>query len=151
MTTGSQHELTTTEAALSKIRTMGGRVTNLRRNIFDVVFSQDRHWTAEDLANEVRKKSPEAHLSTIYRNLDELEKLGLLTHSHLGHGPATYHLANDLHVHLICDTCENSIELDNFIVQKFSESIFKQYKFNMHGHHFAISGLCRNCSSSGSI
>ena len=40
-----------------------------------------------------RPKAPDVHLSTIYRNLEELEHLGLISHSHLGHGPSSYLLA----------------------------------------------------------
>ncbi len=45
------------------------------------------------------------HESTVYRFLDELERLGVVDHVHLGHGPAVYHLASDAHHHLVCDRC----------------------------------------------
>ena len=52
------------------------------------------HRTAEELAGEVQAQGARRHISTIYRNLEELERLGVIVHSHLGHGPATYHLAS---------------------------------------------------------
>ena len=54
--------------------------------------------------------APEVHISTIYRNLDDLERLGVVVHAHLGHGPATYHLAAGAHGHFVCEECGAMIE-----------------------------------------
>ena len=50
-------------------------------------------------------------MSTIYRNLDDMERLGVVTHAHLGHGPAVYHLASTAHGHLVCEGCGTAIEV----------------------------------------
>ena len=134
-----------TDLVLEKIRECGGRVTSIRRLIFEVALSQDRHWTAEDLARAVNQISPDTHLSTIYRNLEELEKMGILIHSHLGHGPATYHLADQAHGHLCCDKCESLIELDIDITAELSSTILKRYGFSIDQHHFALTGKCSSC------
>jgi Fur family ferric uptake transcriptional regulator len=51
------------------------------------LFASPRHRTAEDLAAEVQAEAPDVHLSTVHRNLEELERLGVVTHVHLGDGP----------------------------------------------------------------
>ena len=61
------------------------------------------HRTAEELGAEVQAIAPDVHMSTIYRNLDDLERLGVVVHAHLGHGPATYHLAAGAHGHFVCE------------------------------------------------
>jgi Fe2+ or Zn2+ uptake regulation protein len=35
----------------------------------------------------VQAEAPDVHLSTVHRNLEELERLGVVTHVHLGDGP----------------------------------------------------------------
>jgi Fe2+ or Zn2+ uptake regulation protein len=50
------------------------------------------------------------HLSTIYRNLEELEHVGVISHSHLGHGPSSYLLASHAHAHFVCADCGTMIE-----------------------------------------
>ncbi len=47
----------------------------------------------------------DVHMSTIYRFLDELEELGVVSHSHLGHGPAVYDISPVGHFHLVCEVC----------------------------------------------
>ena len=65
------------------------------------------HATPEDVAEKVRLTHPGIKLSTVYRNLETLEMVGLVQHTHLGHGGATYHAAEELtHLHLVCGSCE---------------------------------------------
>ena len=53
------------------------------------------------------------NISTVYRTLELLEELGLVTHTHLGHGAPTYHAATDEdHLHLVCRDCGEIIETD---------------------------------------
>ena len=64
-----------------------------RRLLVRCLFEASGHRTAEELAAEIQAHAPDVSISTVYRNLEELERLGVVVHSHLGHGPATYHLA----------------------------------------------------------
>ena len=102
---------TDVEAALALMREHGGRITPSRRLLLDALFARHDHRTAEELAAEVQARAPDVHLSTIYRNLEELERLGVIVHSHQGHGPATYHLASDVHGHFVCEVCGTMIEV----------------------------------------
>ena len=54
---------------------------------------------------------PDVAPSTVYRTLEVLERLGQVEHVHLGHGPSKYHLAERVHVHLMCRGCDRVIEL----------------------------------------
>jgi Fur family ferric uptake transcriptional regulator len=82
-------------------RSPGGRATTSRRLLLQTLFDTRTHRSVEELAQVVQREAPEVALSTIYRNLEELERLGVIVHAHLGHGPTTYHLAIDAHGHLV--------------------------------------------------
>ena len=43
--------------------------------------------------------------STVYRNLELLERLGLVWHTHLGKGAPVYHAAEHPHLHVVCQSC----------------------------------------------
>ncbi len=85
------------------------------------------------------------HLSTIYRNLDELERLGVVVHSHLGHGPATYHLAATAHCHFVCEHCGAAVKAPDELFVSLADRAKKQFGFTIDPHHFSIFGRCRNC------
>ncbi len=73
---GPQHDVGTVDDVLALVRENSGRVTNSRRLLLEAIFDDPGHHSAEDLAEIVQARAPDVHLSTIYRNLDELERLG---------------------------------------------------------------------------
>lgn len=134
------------EEVLELLRARGGRVTTARRQLIEALFGSREHATAEELATVVQGRSPDVHLSTIYRNLDELERLGVIVHTHLGHGPAIYHLASAPHGHLVCETCEATIEAPEELFAELSQAAEERFGFRIDPRHFAVLGRCRACS-----
>ena len=137
------------ERTLELLRSRGGRITTCRRLLVRSLFEGSRHRTAEELAREVHAMAPDIHLSTIYRNLDEFERLGVVVHSHLGHGPATYHLASDDHGHLVCDRCGWVTEAPGDLFRELSAAAQATYGFTIDPRHFAVLGRCQGCVAEG--
>src|SRR5271163_417776 len=138
-------DTTTVEGALELLRQNGGRITSSRRFLLRLLFESEGHHTAEELAAEVQAQAPDIHLSTIYRNLDELERLGVVVHAHLGHGPATYHLAAGAHGHFVCEECGAMIEAPDEIFSGLSRAARSRFDFDINPHHFAVLGRCKDC------
>jgi Fur family transcriptional regulator, ferric uptake regulator len=107
------------------------------------------HRTAEELASTVHELAPDVHLSTIYRNLEELERLGVIEHAHLGHGAATYHLAAATHGHLVCSECGAIVEVPASRFGPFVREMQESYGFAVDPRHFAMVGRCANCQKTG--
>jgi Fur family ferric uptake transcriptional regulator len=127
------------------VREHGGRVTNSRRLLLEALFHEPGHRTAEELAETVQSHAPDVALSTVYRNLDELEKLGVVVHSHLGHGPATYHLASGAHCHFVCQDCGAAVEAPDELFTGLAGSALERFGFEIDTRHFAIFGRCADC------
>src|SRR4051812_36654077 len=92
----------TADELLDRLRAQGGRITTARRLVISTPLDATSHVTAEALAATIHTRHPEVHLSTVYRTLDSLEKLGIVEHTHVGHGPAVYHVGHS-HQHLVCE------------------------------------------------
>ncbi|MGH9292150.1 MAG: Fur family transcriptional regulator [Acidimicrobiales bacterium] len=134
------------EDVLELLRGRGGRVTTARRSLLEALFCSGGHRTAEDLAVEVQSRVPDVHLSTIYRNLDELERLGVISHTHLGHGPATYHLSSSPHGHLVCEHCGFTVEAPEELFEGLSLGASSRFGFVIDPRHFAVFGTCSSCA-----
>lgn len=134
------------DEVLATLRASGGRVTTARRQLLQALFDSGGHRTAEDLAAEVQARSPDVHISTIYRNLDEFERLGIVVHTHLGHGPATYHVSSSAHGHLVCADCGTAIEAPPELFRDLSENAEQRFGFRIDPRHFAVLGRCRDCA-----
>jgi Fe2+ or Zn2+ uptake regulation protein len=135
------------EAVLARLRAGGTRVTGARRLLLECLYDGSGHRTAEELAVQVQARAPDVHLSTVYRNLDELERLGVVVHSHLGHGPATYHLEELSHGHLVCDSCGTMLEAPDSVFAGLARTVQRQFGFRVDPHHFAVLGTCGACAT----
>ncbi len=143
-------DFSSVESVLAYVRANGGRATSSRRILLEVLFEADGHLSAEELADAVQRKAPDVHLSTIYRNVEEFEHLGVVAHSHLGHGPSSYLLASHAHAHFVCARCGTTIEAPDDMFRGLARSAKTKLGFTINPNHFAILGLCAECSSAPS-
>jgi Fur family transcriptional regulator, ferric uptake regulator len=134
------------EPILGLLRARGGRVTTCRRAILETFLGIGGHVTAEALTARVQATQPDVHESTVYRFLDELERLGVVDHVHLGHGPAVYHLASDAHHHLVCDGCGAVEEVPEALFAELRTRLESQFGFALEPRHFAVTGRCKACA-----
>ena len=94
-----------------QLRARGYRVTPQRQLVLEAVARLD-HATPEEIGAQVQQTARGVNISTIYRTLELLEQIGMVTHTHLHHGAPTYHLATDAdHVHLVCRDCGRVTEI----------------------------------------
>ncbi|HAX81117.1 MAG TPA: transcriptional repressor [Actinobacteria bacterium] len=135
----------TAETLIAALRERGWRITAARLAVCRVVAElHAEHLTAPGIAASL---AGEVDQSTVYRTLEALEESGILSHTHLGHGPAVYHLADeDRHQHLICEVCGEVTELDAAVVGEALQAITRATGFFPDASHFALSGRCRRCT-----
>ncbi|MDQ3574371.1 MAG: transcriptional repressor [Actinomycetota bacterium] len=134
------------ERILEMFRDGGGRVTTPRRAIITALLESGGHVTADELTATVQSAHPDVHTSTIYRCLGSLEQLGVVDHVHLGHGRAVYHLADESHQHLVCESCGTVVEVPDVAFTALANGLRKQFGFRVSPRHFAVSGRCRSCA-----
>jgi len=134
------------DEVVAHLRANGGRVTSPRRAILQALFDHTDHPTAEQITATVQARHPDVHESTVYRFLDELKRLGVIDHVHLGHGPAVYHLAEDTHHHLVCRTCDRVIEVPDRTLEQLRRQVRQTYGFELEPQHFALVGSCKDCA-----
>jgi len=139
-------DVASVDDALALVRARGGRATSSRRILLEVLFDTTDHLNAEQLAEAVQARTPDVHMSTIYRNLDDLQRLGVIVHAHMGHGPATYQLASLAHAHFICEDCGATLEAPDDLFRGLARTVKAQLGFSIDPHHFAILGRCPACA-----
>ena len=129
------------------LRAKGYRLTPQRQLVLRAV-TELRHGTPDEICLEVQRTAAGVNISTIYRTLELLEQLGLVTHTHLGHGAPTYHSATDEdHLHLVCRVCGQIIETDVSVAAHLIDDLAQQHGFVTDVTHFAIFGRCKDCVS----
>ncbi len=125
---------------------LGYRMTPQRLMIVAAIEASENHISAEDIYAQVVAKYPNVNVSTVYRTLELLEKLGLVTKTDLGGGSIMYHpLEKGHHHHLVCRECGITIDLDESALNPLKDSLLRDYQFIAELRHLGIQGLCVNC------
>ena len=133
------------EAALRSVRAAGGRATSAKRSLLEILATRPGHLSAEELTELVQQSSPDLAASTVYRILEELERIGVVEHNHAGKGPATFHLASEAHGHLVCQRCGTMLEAPPEIFDELVREASRRFDFQVDPHHFAVLGSCAGC------
>lgn len=127
---------------------LGYRLTPQRMLVLQAVNESRGHISADEIFASVRSHFPHVSLSTIYRTLDLLEAIGLVTKSDLGAGRVQYHRADDAHHHhLVCQRCGRIIDLEERELAPIFETLQKRHRFKVCQRHMAIFGQCAECET----
>jgi Fur family transcriptional regulator, ferric uptake regulator len=150
-----QKQIVKTEIPLNptdELSHRGYRMTPQRMMIVAAIESSDNHISAEDIYAQVVAKYPNVNVSTVYRTLELLEQLGLVTKTEMGVGRIMYHpIEKGHHHHLICRECGRIIDLDESIMAPLKENLLRDYQFTAELRHLGILGLCAACKQKSPI
>jgi Fur family ferric uptake transcriptional regulator len=143
--TSSTVDPTGGSAALKRtLHQRGLRMTPQRQLVLDAVRELG-HATPERICARVQESAPAVNITTVYRTLDLLERIGLVRHTHLGHGAPTYSEQEHQHVHLVCHACGSITEAPTDLMAGLGERLRAESDFELDPSHVALSGLCRSC------
>ena len=132
----------------SELRARGYRLTPQRQLVLEAV-AELGHATPEELATAVRRTASGVNNSTVYRTLELLEELGLVRHTHLGHGAPTWSVVTaDDHVHLVCRDCGALEEVGAEVLAEVVQRLAAERGFAVDVGHFPVFGRCRACQAS---
>jgi len=131
---------------VSELSEKGYRLTPQRLMILSAIENSDDHVSAEEIYAQVVAKYPNVNISTVYRTLELLKQLGLVTETDLGGGRVRYHPADKgHHHHLVCTECGAIIDLDESTLARLEDVLLHRYNFRAQMRHMAIFGRCGNC------
>lgn len=128
--------------AIRRLRESGLRLSTARRLIIEALFAAAGAVSAQQLALELSLDE-----SSVYRNLELLERQGLTRHVHLGHGPGLYALVGrDDGEYLYCERCAKVTLLGPEELDPVRAQIRARFGHHARFTHFAIVGLCERCT-----
>jgi Fur family ferric uptake transcriptional regulator len=129
------------------LRDRGLRLTAQRQLVLEAVLALG-HATPDQVHGRVAQTAAGVNISTVYRTLELLEDVGLVTHTHLSHGAPTYHAASEeQHVHLVCRGCGRIEEVDPGVLAGVAEGLLATNGFTVDVGHVSFFGTCEECGS----
>ena len=126
----------------------GHRLTLQRMLVIEALHNTERHISAEEIYKQLHSRHPYANISTVYRTLELLKKLNLVTETDFGEGRVRYHVAEKgHHHHLVCQSCGKITDLEESALHSLKDALLLEYGFDADLRHLAISGKCSRCRS----
>lgn len=133
-----------------RLKEKGSKLTPQRRATLNVIIeNKGEHLNTEEIYELVRKDCPEIGLATVYRTLQLLEEMDIISRINLDDGCSRYEIKTDdedhQHHHLICQECNKIIEVKIDLLEHLEKEIEKEYDFDIKDHKVKFFGLCTDC------
>ena len=136
------HDMHETQSITDKLIEKGYRLTPQRMMIVSAMESSDDHISAEEIYAQVAAKYSNVNISTVYRTLELLKKLGLVYEIDLGEGRIRYHAeGSGHHHHLVCQNCGKVIDIHEASLSSLRDILLHEYNFQAELRHVGIFGL----------
>jgi Fur family transcriptional regulator, ferric uptake regulator len=133
------------DGVVAAIRGRGGRVSAARRVVLEALFAAEGPVSADYIADGLGGR---VAASSVYRNLELLEELGVVRHVHLGHGPGLYALERGgPREYLVCERCRRVDEVEAGRLDGVRDRIREDFGYDAGFSHFPIVGLCAACAA----
>ncbi len=132
----------------SLIHKKGGRITPQRQMVLEAVRECGSHCTPEEIYDRVSARATAVNRTTVYRNLEFLVDIGLVTVAHVRGNRTVYEAAGPHpHHHLICQRCDAVMHMEHAPVAEFFARIAQEQRFEVKTDHLVLFGVCAECHS----
>jgi len=135
----------TPDDALGVLRDRGLRASSARRLVLEALFAAEEAISAERIADGLGGRLPRSDLASVYRNLEILERVGLVRHFHLVHGPGLYSLAARERDYLVCERCGAIRPVPQGSLDDLRETVRSRFGLLPRFSHYPLVGLCKEC------
>lgn len=137
---------------VQQAKSYGIRLATPRALVMQIIDGMGKPFSASELLGAVEQEAPSVGRATVFRTLQLLCELALVERVRLedgndvyvtGHSPVHHH-------HLICNTCDDIVEMTECGVDDFVEQVARRHGFLAEDHTFDIYGVCATCQESKS-
>ncbi|MDY6939950.1 MAG: transcriptional repressor [Cyanobacteriota bacterium] len=143
----------TASSLKSELNERGWRMTPQRETILQIFqdLPKGEHLSAEDLYNRLQEAGEKISLSTIYRTLKLMARMGILRELELGEDHKHYEINQPYpyhHHHLICVKCNKTIEFKSDSILKVGSKTAQKEGYHLLDCQLTIHAVCPTCQRS---
>jgi Fur family transcriptional regulator, ferric uptake regulator len=137
------------EHALERLSGSGYRRGGARQAVIELLDEQHCALSALDIEDQLRARAGRrVGRASVYRVLDELVSLDLLTRVDVGDGVARYEPQRSAHHHhLVCDDCGRLEPFQDDALERAIHGLATRVSFDVSDHDVTLHGSCENCRS----
>ena len=132
------------EHALSELSRAGYRRGGARTAVLEVLGRHTCARTALEIDDELRAGGRRVGRASVYRALEQLDALGLVSKLDVGDGTARYEPVrhDGHHHHLVCDDCGNVLPFEDPELERSIDRLSRRLDFEVAEHEVVLHGSC---------
>lgn len=116
-----------------------------REIILNEVMNSHLHPTADNIYTNLKKDNPELSLGTVYRNLSQLTKYGIISKLSITGQSDRFDRNINPHAHLICEKCNNIFDVESDSICEFINNLSHEQNLTILDYNLVLNGICKNC------
>jgi Fur family ferric uptake transcriptional regulator len=133
------------EDSRAALNIAGTRVTSQRALILETIRQDEGHLDADEIYRRARQRQPRLSLSTVYRTVHALKKLGLIQELHFDESHHHYEAKPPTkHHHLVCLGCGRVIEFQ-YPLSRIKRNVAGGGDFEIVDADIRVTGYCPRC------
>ena len=135
--------------ALSALQAAGYRRGGARTAVVEALARHECAVTALELDDELRKRKPAVSRASVYRALEQLERLGLVQRLEVTRGTAGYERVDpggEHHHHAICRQCGRMVPFEDDSLEHAIARLSEEISFEVTTHDVVLHGSCERCT-----
>jgi Fur family transcriptional regulator, ferric uptake regulator len=121
-----------------------------RQALLELLDSQTCALSAIEIEDALRAGERPVGRASIYRILDELERLHLVQKLQVGQAMARYEpirTGEGHHHHLVCDTCGTVMPFTDTDLENAIKKLSRRVPMHVAEHEIVLHGACQDCSN----
>lgn len=132
---------------VTRLRPAGGKRSSKRERILAVFLRHEGHLSADDLVDLIRREDHRISRATVYRTLQWMVDAGIARKVDFGEGRFRFEHSyrHPRHFHLICKTCNRSLEFLSSDIELLIEEVASARHFSARQSVLQIYGTCEAC------
>lgn len=133
------------ETAIKRLDEAGYRSGAARREVIDLLAAEPCAVTAL----EIDRRLDSVGRASVYRTLDQLERLHLAHRVEIGGDAAGYERVDPdrHHHHLVCERCGRHAPFADPSLERAIEAISREADFDVAAHDVVLRGRCPDCKT----
>lgn len=145
------HTDTWADRAEATLAAAGHKRGGARRAVLELLQGQTCALTALELEQALGAAGRRVSRASVYRILEELERLGLVARVETGQAMIRYERAHDSdgehHHHLVCDSCGVVMPFSDEGLERAIDELSERVPLAVSEHEIVLHGACRACAS----
>jgi Fur family transcriptional regulator, ferric uptake regulator len=135
------------DEATRRLSDAGYRRGGARDAVIDLLDGQECALSAIEIEDRLRRRRNRASRASIYRVLEELEGLGLVSRLEFGAGIARFETvrSESHHHHLVCEECGDIVPFADDELEKVIRRVSRRLPHEISGHDVTLHGSCASC------